>query len=98
MTITKEIKGTENSNIQSIEFTDEYIDMCDITVGDSGPILKYYDLRKCKIIARQQLQKHKLKDKYSEYYDDSLTANEILAKVKIIPLYNSGNFRFEKEI
>ena len=35
MTITKEIKGTENSNIQSIEFTDEYIDMCDITVGDS---------------------------------------------------------------
>ena len=67
-------------------------------VGDSGPILKYYDLRKCKIIARQQLQKHKLKDKYSEYYDDSLTANEILAKVKIIPLYNSGNFRFEKEI
>lgn len=31
----KVIKGTELSNIESIEFTDEYEDMCDITVGDS---------------------------------------------------------------
>ena len=33
--MTRTIQGTTTSNIQSIEFTDEYIDMCDITVGDS---------------------------------------------------------------
>ena len=33
--MTRTIQGNTTSNIQSIEFTDEYIDMCDITVGDS---------------------------------------------------------------
>ena len=33
--MSKIIEGESNSNISSIEFTDEEIEMCDITVGDS---------------------------------------------------------------
>ena len=67
-------------------------------VGNSGPMLKYFNLRKQKIIARQQLQKHKLKALFPEEYDEALTANEILYKAKIVPLYNSGNWKFERNI
>ena len=63
-------------------------------LGDSSPMLKYYNFRTNKVIARQQLQKHKLKELFPKSFDEKLTANQILEKEKIYPLYNSGNWKF----
>ena len=66
--------------------------------GDSGPILRYADLKNQKIHSRLTFQKHKLKDLFPSTYRDELTAVEILQQNKIIPLYNSGNHKFSLEV
>lgn len=67
-------------------------------VKDSGPILRYYDNKTNRLVARQQLQRHKVKEKYPEIFDEDLTTNQILDKVGIWAMYNSGNWKFEMEI
>lgn len=67
-------------------------------LGDSGPILRYYDAANHKIIPRQKLQKHKIKENYPDWYDDSKTEKEILQEHNIWSLWNSGNFKFELDL
>jgi hypothetical protein len=50
------------------------------------------------IIYRQALQKHKLKGLFPQAYDSALSEMRILAKVGIFPVYNSGNWKFTKDI
>jgi len=67
-------------------------------IKDSGCMLKYYNSVKGIIHSREKYQKHKLEKLFPEFYNSSLTADEILYKAKIYPLYNSGNFKYELEI
>lgn len=57
-------------------------------LGDSGPMLEYFDLRNWCRIPRQALQRHKLGP-------GTGTANEILAQRGIVSLWNSGNWKFK---
>jgi hypothetical protein len=66
--------------------------------GDSGPMLSYYHLREQRCIARQSLQKHKLKELFPDVYDSRLTAQQILSKKGIVALWNSGNWKFHRQI
>lgn len=63
--------------------------------GNTGNILKYYNINNHSIYSRQDYQKCKLKNIFPYEYDDNLTEQKILEKVNIYALENSGNFRFE---
>ncbi len=72
--------------------------------GDSGPTLSYYCYKSVKavgvifpersVINRHVLQKHKLRYLFPKEFDPLLTEQEILRKVFIFPVYNSGCFKF----
>ncbi len=72
--------------------------------GDSGPTLSYYCYKSVKavgvifpersVINRHVLQKHKLRSLFPKEFDPLLTEQEILRKVFIFPVYNSGCFKY----
>ncbi len=63
-------------------------------LGDSGPQLKYYNSKLNIVENREKYQKHKLKQIFPKSYSKELTADEILYKERIYPVYNSGNWKF----
>lgn len=63
-------------------------------VGDSGPILRYVNTRTLEVSSRERYQRYKLKELFPALYDDNITAHEILLKANIVPIWNSGNFKF----
>jgi len=62
--------------------------------GITSPRLLYFNKRRNVRESRQKYQKHKLKKLFPESYSDSLTANQILSKESIYPIYDSGNHKF----
>ena len=62
--------------------------------GNSGPILRYYDLSKNSLVPRQKLQRHKLKEQYGEELTDNISTIDFLLSKRILTLYNSGNWKF----
>jgi hypothetical protein len=67
-------------------------------IKDTGCSLSYFNNKQVITITRETFQKHKLKSLFPETYDDNLTADEILEKNNIYPIYNSGNWKYELEI
>jgi len=65
-------------------------------VGETPPKLFYTDTRQ--IFKREKYQKHKLEDLFPDTYNQNLTANEILEKNGIYPIYATGNWRFEMKL
>jgi hypothetical protein len=61
-------------------------------------MLWYYDDKRCRRINRRQCQKQVFAKKYPELYDSTLTEYELWAKVGVYPVYNSGQWKFVKEI
>ena len=65
--------------------------------GDTGRILKYFEYKKNKIYSREKYQKKNLK-KYFEDYENNKVVKDFLFDKGIYELYNSGNWKFEKEL
>lgn len=65
-------------------------------VKDTGPILSYYNQNTGCTESREKYQKHKLKKLFPEYNGENV--NEFLRNRGILRMYNSGNWKFEKEI
>lgn len=72
---------------------------------NSGPIMKYFCLgnktiKSSKVIPRQVLQKHKLREILKENgveFNDKKTEEELLKEINIFRVYNSGNYRYVLE-
>ena len=62
-------------------------------LGDTGPSMFYTNFKT--VWSRQKFQKHRLKEIYPDIFAEELTEKEILALVKIYPMYTSGNWKFE---
>ena len=60
---------------------------------DTGPILRYVNLRTHEVSPREKYQRYKLQELFPHVYSAGLTAQEILVKVGIVPVWNSGNLR-----
>jgi hypothetical protein len=79
---------------------------CDISNGDlydrlgfdfvhhTTPSLWY--IKADQRISRSKLQKHKLQKLFPDVYDESCTANDILAKKNIFSVRNTGNLKYMK--
>jgi hypothetical protein len=67
-------------------------------IRDTGCQLKYYNYKIKNTESREKYQKHKLKDLFPDIYGDNLTADQILYKKHILPIYNSGNWKYELNI
>ncbi len=65
------------------------------SMGDSGPMLKYYS--KGQVHSRHKFQKHKLKDMFEDFKDRYIV-NDFLETKQIYAFYNSGNWKFELNI
>lgn len=64
-------------------------------LGDTGPSLTFY--KDGEFYSRQMFQKHKLKDMFDNY-DDSLSAQQNCINNKVFPIWNSGNFKYQKSL
>ena len=67
-------------------------------VHDSGPMLSYISVGKDVLFSREKFQKHKIEKMFPDIYDKELTADEMLSKKGIYPVYNSGNWKFYLDI
>jgi len=60
----------------------------------TSPSLFYWKKGSDTRVHRQKYQKHKLKKLFPESFNPNLTANQILSKESIYPIYDSGNHKF----
>ena len=65
-------------------------------MGNTGPIMSYYNQNIGKTESREKYQKHKLKKLFPDYNGENV--NFFLKSKGIVRLYNSGNWKFEKGI
>lgn len=65
-------------------------------IKNTGYIMSYYNSKKGIVESRQKYQKHKLKKAFSDYNGEDV--NKFLNSKQIYRIFNSGNWKFEKEI
>jgi len=65
-------------------------------IKDTGLIMSYYNQNTGKTESREKYQKHKLKRIFPEYNGEDV--NSFLKSKGILRMYNSGNWRFEREV
>lgn len=61
-----------------------------------GSMMSYYDSKKGKVLSRQTFQKKKLKKIFPDF--DNQNVNDFLKSKQVFRIYNSGNWKFRKEL
>lgn len=65
-------------------------------ISNTGLIMSYYNQNTGKTESREKYQKHKLKKLFPDYNGENV--NSFLKGKGIVRMYNSGNWKFKKEI